>query len=323
MSTRAQTTVRIASAGVGYGAYLQIAAWLGDHLTEAIDDLTYWIDYHLTAKWFRKGVQLLQRGEAELALLNTRGLGAMAMRGTGLFDKPFPALRALATFPHHDWLMFAVDRSLGVRTFAELKERKPPIRLTTGFLDGDNVVGLFALELLRRHGIDPAEIEAWGGKLIPTGLSETKRLYKIGEANAICQEGVFSDEFRDLMRQRPSYYLPAEPSVLAELRDEWSWETLTVPANFYADQPEPLVAPDFSAWLLCCRDDLDDQLAHTIARMAVDYGSELSNSSLAGGAQVTFASPQPPVIPKEAADTSPVPLHPGAERLYRERGLLQ
>ena len=59
MSTRAQMTVRIASAGVSYGAYFQIAAWLGDHLTEAVDDLTYWIYYHLTAKWFRKGVQLV------------------------------------------------------------------------------------------------------------------------------------------------------------------------------------------------------------------------------------------------------------------------
>src|SRR5919199_1237199 len=161
MSSYGQTFVRIASAGVGYGGYLQIAAWLGDHLTEALDDLTYWIDYHLTAKWFPKGVQLVQRGEAELALLNPRGLGAMAMRGSGLFDEPFPALRALAPFPHHDWLLFAVDQSLGVRTFAELKERKPPIRLTTGFVDGDNVVGFFALELLKRHGIEPDELRAW------------------------------------------------------------------------------------------------------------------------------------------------------------------
>jgi TRAP-type uncharacterized transport system substrate-binding protein len=43
---------------------------------------------------------------------------------------------------------------------------------------------------------------------------------------------------------------------------------------------------------------------------------------MAGGNRVNFESPQPPVVPQEAVDTSPVPLHPGAERLYRERGLL-
>src|SRR6266516_4335093 len=282
MSSNGQTLVRIASAGVGYGGYLQIAAWLGDHLTEVVDDLVYWIDYHLTAKWFRKGLQLLQRGEAELVLLNTRGLGAMALRGSGLFSEPFPSLRALATFPHHDWLLFAVDQSFGVRTFAELKERKPPIRLTTGFVDGDNVVGLFALELLKRHGIEPDSIEAWGGTLLPRGIQTTKDLIENGEANAICQEGVFSDDFRSLMRKRPMYCLPTEPRVLEQFREEWSWETLTVPANFYEGQTEPLVAPDFSAWLLCARDDLDERLAYTIASLAVDHGSELHRDTLAG-----------------------------------------
>src|SRR5947207_12825155 len=112
----------------------------------------------------------------------------MAMRGSGLFSEPFPSLRALATFPHHDWLLFAIDQSLGVRTFAELKERKPPIRLTTGFVEGDNVVGLFALELLKRHRIEPDELPACDGALIPTALAETERLIETREANANRQE---------------------------------------------------------------------------------------------------------------------------------------
>ncbi len=116
--------------------------------------------------------------------------------------------------------------------------------------------------------------------------------------------------------------LPTEPRVLAELRDEWGWGSLTVPANFYVGLTEPLVAPDFSGWLLCAREDLDERLAHTIAGIVVDHGSELNRTTLAGGSRVTFASPQPPVVPREAVDTSPVPLHRGAERLYRERGLL-
>src|ERR1044071_8509347 len=180
MSSTDQTVVRMSGAGIGYGGFLQIAVWLGDHLT---------------AKWFHHGPELLKRGGSDLVLLNTRGLGSMVMRGAGLFKDPFPQLRALATFPHHDWLLFAVDQSLGVRSFAELKAKKPPIRLTTGFLDGDNVIGFHAVELLKRHGIDPDELTSWGGGLIPTGLSETKRLFEIGEANAICQEGVFSSEF--------------------------------------------------------------------------------------------------------------------------------
>jgi uncharacterized protein len=323
MSKNGQTLLRYASIGVGYGGYLQIGAWLANHLTEVLDDLTFWIDFHVTAKWFRKGEQLLQHGEAELGLFNTRGVASMAMRGNGLYTEPFPSLRAIASFPHHDWLLFAVDQSFGVRTFAELKERKAPLKLTTGFLDGDNVVGWFALELLKRHGIDPDEFRSWGGEILPTGINQTFQLLKAGTANAICQEGVFSKAVRDQFTSRPMFCLPTEARVLQELKDEFGWGSITVPANFYAGQNEPLVAPDFSEWLLCCRADLDEELTYQMARIVVDHGTETAETTLAGtNKRIVVAVPQPPGDPKKAADTTPVPLHPGAERLYRERGLL-
>ena len=322
MSNKGRTLVRYASIGVGYGGYLQIGAWLADHLTKVVDNLVFWLDYHVTSKWFLTGEQLLQQGEAELGLFNARGLAAMAMRGRGLYNEPFPSLRAIAAFPHYDWLVFAVDQSFGVKTFADLKKKKAPIKLTTGFLDGDNVVGFLAMELLKRHGIKPEELKSWGGELLITGISDTWKLLKAGTANAICQEGAFGKGVRDLFASRPMFYLPTEPRVLQDLIDEFGWESITVPANYYANQPEPLVAPDFSDWLLCARADLDNDLVYQIARIIVEHGSETANKELAGSSRVVLANPQPPVDPKKAVDTTPVPLHPGAERLYRERGLL-
>ena len=323
MRNKRQTLVRFASVGVGYGGSLPIGVWLAHRLTEVVDDLAFFLNYHVTAKWFLTGEQLLQRGEAELGLFNARGLAAMAMRGCGLYNEPFPSLRAIAAFPHHDWLVFAVDQSFGVRTFAGLKKRKAPLKLTTGFLDGDNVVGWFALELLKRHGIEPKELETWGGEFLPAGIFDTWKLLKAGTANAICQEGVFTKSVRDLFASRPMFYLPTEPRVLQDLKDEFGWDSITVPANYYANQPEPLVAPDFSDWLLCARADLDEGLAYKIARIVVEHGSEMANTALAGSnGRVVLTNPQPPVDPKKAVDTTPVPLHPGAERLYRERGLL-
>ena len=322
MSKKGRTLVRYASIGVGYGGYLQIGAWLANHLTEVVDDLVFWLDYHVTSKWFRTGEQLLQHGQAELGLFNARGLAAMAMRGRGFYKEPFPSLRAIAAFPHYDWLIFAVDQSFGVKNFADLKKKKAPIKLTTGFLDGDNVVGFLAMETLKRHGIKPEELKSWGGELLLTTISDTWNLLKEGTANAICQEGAFEKARRDLFASRPMFYLPAEPRVLQDLKDEFGWGSITVPANYYANQPEPLVAPDFSDWLLCARADLDDNLAYQIARIVVENGSETANKEMSGSGRVVFTRPQPPIDPKKAVDTTPVPLHPGAERLYRERGLL-
>ena len=110
--------------------------------------------------------------------------------------------------------------------------------------------------------------------------------------------------------------------ILQDLEKEFGWSSITVPANYYTNQPEPLVAPDFSDWLLCARADLDDNLVYQIARIIVENGSGTANKELAGTRLVVLTNPQPPVDPRKAVDTTPVPLHPGAERLYRERGLL-
>jgi hypothetical protein len=121
-----------------------------------------------------------------------------------------------------------------------------------------------------------------------------------------------------------SSILPVRTRVVPRCRELRRRAGVAGPEGLESHRAEAglLAAPDYSGWLLCARENLDESIAHTIAGIVADYGSELNRAMLAGGGRVTFESPQPPVHPKAAVDTSPVPLHPGAERLYRKRGLL-
>ncbi|MFC9974239.1 hypothetical protein ACFVH6_25385 [Spirillospora sp. NPDC127200] len=56
-----------------------------------------------------------------------------------------------------------MHRSLGITSFAELREAAPQPRLATSVDDGENFVGFAAGELLARSGVD---VLGWGGEFL-------------------------------------------------------------------------------------------------------------------------------------------------------------
>lgn len=307
------------SGGVGYRQFLRVSLWLADNLAKERGDLSIWLDHHVTGRKFRDSILLLGDKKAEICLVNARSVAAMALRGRGLFQRPVPGLRAIAALPHYDWCLFAVDAGLGVRSFAELRERKVPLKLATGFLDGDSAVGFIALEVLKRHGIDPEELRRLGGELLPGGPDANRNDVASGKANAVCQEGARGKEWEELARQRPLVFLSMEPQVAQGLQDELGFTSLTVPAHYYPGQDQPFLAPDFSDWLICVREDMDDDLAYQLTRIVVEKREELEREYRQESPR--YSSINYPLDPQKLGKTSPVPLHPGAARYYKEKGL--
>lgn len=305
--------------GVGYRQFLRVAQWLAGNLIASPGAPRLWFSYHLTGRGFRDSVLELASHEAELTLVNGRSVGAMAVAGRGMFPKPIAELRAIAALPHYDWALFGVDASLGVRSFADLRAKKVPLKLATGFLDGDSAVGFICIEILRRHGITAEDVKGWGGALLPGGPSENRNDMLSGRANAVCQEGARGEEWEDLARKRPLTFLSIEPAVASALQSEIKFPTLTVPGGYYPGQPDPFVAADFSDWLICVRADMSDALAYRLAQIAVEKREQLDREYATEPPR--YSSINYPLDPHKLARTAPVPLHAGAARYYGEKGL--
>ena len=302
--------------GVGYRQFMRINVWLADNLAARPDAPQIWFHHHLTGRGFRDSVLMLASGEAELALVNARAVAAMAVRGRGMFDRPITNLRAIAALPHRDWTLFAVDATLGVRSFAHIAARRVPLKLTTGFLDGDSAVGFIARELFRRHGVPFERLEEWGGRVIPAGNSETREAMVTGRADAVLQEGARGEEWEEMARKRPVVFLSMDRKVADAIEQELGFGSIEVPAGYYPGQTEPFLAPDFSDWLICVRDDLPEPLAYWLAQVAVEERQKLDREYSTESPRYT--SINYPLDPRKLADTAPVPLHPGAARYYRE-----
>ena len=71
---------------------------------------------------------------------------------------------------------------------------------------------------------------------------------------------------------------------------------------------------DFSDWIMFCRDDLSDDVAYYLVK-TIDENKDAFPKRIPVGltGPVDFAA---------AAKKMPIPLHPGAERYYREKGYI-
>jgi uncharacterized protein len=319
--------LRISTAGVGAGNYTRVAYWLADSLVKESPDLSVWPEFrgNLVGRGFRDGLLRLADRQTDIALINSHGVAAMALKGAGMFEKPIP-LRAVAVIPEDDWCVFVVDAALGVRSFKDLREKKVPLKLATGYLDGDSAIGFLALELLKRHGIDPEEFKSWGGQFMSGGPNASRAEYESGAADAWFQEAAFPEVLAGTLKKRPAAVLSIDPEVARQMEEELGVASITVPPGTYPGQDQPLIALDFSGFIVGVREDATEDLAYRLARIVVEKREELDRLQQFGPIRVVTAFnvvAEPYAIdPANVAKTT-VPLHPGAIRYYREKGLMK
>src|SRR5439155_16260527 len=68
-------------------------------------------------------------GDADFAICNPGGVLAMAYRGAGPYKEPIP-LRAIMVIPQFDQFGFAVHESTGLKSLADLRDRKYPLKVS-------------------------------------------------------------------------------------------------------------------------------------------------------------------------------------------------
>ena len=69
------------------------------------------------------------KGDVEAAFVNPSALLTQAYRGVGLFKKPLP-VRIIASYPSWDRFVFAIHPRAGIRSLADIKDKKYPLRVS-------------------------------------------------------------------------------------------------------------------------------------------------------------------------------------------------
>jgi TRAP-type uncharacterized transport system substrate-binding protein len=259
-------------------------------------------------------IEQVARGEVQVAIINPAGPLALALRGRGPFTKPI-AVRAITVIPSFDQLAFAVTEASGLKSLADIRERRFPLRVS---LRGqmDHSVHLIVNEVLSAAGFSLADVVSWGGGVrydaglpkSPTRLGAVQR----GEVDAIFDEAVHS--WLNLALASGMRILPLGESLLDRLED-LGLRRGVLSRRRYPKLNNDVSTLDFSGFPVYTHADVPESLVTSIcSALEARRGSILWEGE--GSLPLDRMCRDTPEGPLN------IPLHPAAERFWRERGYL-
>jgi TRAP-type uncharacterized transport system substrate-binding protein len=252
------------------------------------------------------------KGDVEAAFVNPSALLTQAYRGVGLFKTPLP-VRIICNYPSWDRFVMAFHPRAGIRSVADIKAKKYPLRVSVREDPTHSTIVLID-QIFALHGFTLADIESWGGKLVRCGGpgDERRRLEPMarGEIDAVFDEGIkvwLSEALAAGLA--PIGFDASEYEQLGKL----GWRRVTVPKSVFPGLPHDVDTLDFSGWPIYCNASLPEQMAYDICAAVAARDAEVPWEKMAGGNAIQ-------AVTETDATPMDVPLHPGAERWLREQG---
>jgi TRAP-type uncharacterized transport system substrate-binding protein len=249
------------------------------------------------------------KGGLELAFVNPSALLTQAYLGLGLFSTPLP-VRIVAVYPSWDRFVFMVHPRTGIRSLADIKAKRYPLRVSVRE-DPTHSTLVLIDQAFALHGFTLRDIESWGGRLLLCGgPSDVRRLELLGrgEIDAVFDEGikVWLDEAL-AAGLSPIELEPTEFDALGQL----GWRKVSIPKARFPRLIRDVDTLDFSGWPIYANASLPEQDAYDICDALGAREAEIPWDKGTVGSALHMG---------RESDSTPmdVPLHPGAERWFHE-----
>jgi TRAP transporter TAXI family solute receptor len=262
--------------------------------------------------------RLVVEGRHHMAITTPTWYVRMAYEGLGPFKEPLP-VRTLAVFPHDDRLILGVRAETGLRSLADIKEQRYPLRVSMPPSNPGHPAGWVVDEILAFHGISREDIESWGGAILqdrPSALDSPTAVLVDPTFDAVFDEAIMTRRWSQITTQHDIHYLPLEPDTLAYCA-AMGMEPGVLEQGRLRGVEADVPTIDFSGWVLCTSADLSDDLAYMTAQALDEMKDDISDRFEGGTAGMTSR-----IDMNLVGRNVPAPLHPGAEAYYRERGYI-
>lgn len=252
-----------------------------------------------------QNILLMQKKEAEVAFAQN-GVAFYAYNGKEMFkDKPTKFLRGITNlYPNVMHIVVAANSSIkSVKDFAGKK-----------FVPGaiGSATEINSKEILSLYGLDYKDKKNVKGEYL--GYSEAAEALKDGRVDGILiAGGLPTSSVLDAASSLKIRILSIEPEMIAKLKETMPWYyEITIPKGTYIGQTED-VKTVAVANLLICRDDLSNELVYNMTKALHDNQKDL----------VAAHSAAKDMKLQDALKGMTVPMHPGAEKYYKEKGIMK
>jgi len=294
---RAQSFINVLTGGTS-GVYYPLGVAIGKILGDHLPDVKVQVQ---ATKASVENLILLQQGRGEIAFALGDSLKA-AWDGDeeAGFKRKMDKLRTLgAIYPNYIQIVATADS--GIKTLADLKGKS----LSVGAPKSGTELNSRAI--MAAAGMSYKDI----GKVEYLPFAESVDLMKNRQLDATLQSaGLGVASLKDLSVSADINVVAVPKEVVEKIGPPFV--PVVIPAGTYTGQDKDVSTAAVVNYLVTSS-AVSDDIAYQMTRLIYESLGELANAHVSGKE----------IKLKTAAEGSPVPLHPGAIRYYREKGLIK
>ncbi len=257
---------------------------------------------------------LLQNGQADIGL-GFNCVNNWAYEGTRAFQEngAVKQLRGLVGSLDQMYVGIAIRNGSAIENISDIAQKKLPINLYTS--ETGSASEYTTRLVLESIGCTYDDIISWGGSVIHTDFASIIAAYQDGKCDMIMQHiSVGHAAFTELCTTADVRVGELSSEALDFLKKR-GYGIATMPANSFNKQEKDIVCAGISTSLVTTA-ALPDEIAYRIVKQVYENKEQLrlGHSGFAGFNTDLCATPE---------STGNLPLHPGAEKYYKEIGLIQ
>ena len=249
-----------------------------------------------------ENVRLINKGEADLALVQN-DVADYAYNGTETFEgKPIKTFGAIASL-YPEVIQFVVRADGPIKTWADVRGK----RISVGAPGSGTEAN--ARQILDIYGMTYADVEEQF-----LSFAESANQFKDGHIDGFfVTAGVPNPGITDVSTQHKIKILSMPADKMKQLTTKYPFlVAATVPANSYLNQTEASSTPAVMA-ILIAGNAVPEAEVYQITKVLYENDGELAKAH-AKGAEIKLST---------ALNGLSTPLHPGAAKYYREKGILK
>ncbi|MBW7849716.1 MAG: TAXI family TRAP transporter solute-binding subunit [Rhodospirillales bacterium] len=295
---KAEQFINVLTGGTS-GVYYPLGVALSKIYSDTIKDAKVSVQ---STKASVENLNLLQAGRGEVAFsLGDSVSGAWNGDAEAGFAKKLDKLRGISAL-YPNFIQIVASKDSGIKTLADLKGKRVSVGAPKSGTE------LNARKVFAAAGLSYSDL----GKVEYLPFGESVELMKNRQLDATLQSaGLGVASIRDLSTAIPIVIVEVPSSVVEKIGDP-AFIAATIPADTYTGQPAPANTVAVINFLVSTS-AVPDDVAYQLTKAMFDNKEKL----------VAAHSAAKQIMLENATKGMPVPLHPGAEKFYREAGVLK
>lgn len=285
---RSVSTIRLATGPAG-GGFLPLGEQLVSALSQSMSNVEITV---LPTAGAVANINAIHQGEAELGF-TFADVAYLAFSGQLTDGPPFDQLRGIAVLQVTPIALVA-RAGLSIRDPADLRG------LSVGVGPPGSGTAVTASLILQAFGLDEKDL-----RVEEIGFQESATKLLNGRLDAMFDNAITHSESLKRVTDAGARFVPIEGPSADRLRRDYPFLTSTVTSRELYGSSAHTIGVD---GVLICRSDLDETLAYELTKQLFSSLKSLGRGALR-------------FMDVDQAPATPVPLHPGAARYYREREL--